>query len=238
MRIAMWSGPRNISTAMMRSWENRDDTCVVDEPFYACYLQQTGLKHPGWESVLESQSTEWNNVASMLRHGPMEAPIYYQKHMTHHMVEGVDLTWAEDMVHVFLIRSPEEVVASYRRTIPYLSAEDIGIVRQGELYQELRELTGQDIPVVDAADVLKDPAGMLRKLCEALGIEFSDKMLNWPAGPRPTDGVWAPHWYGNVETSTGFMPFTDFTDQLENKYLPIVDECRPAYETLYDQRMV
>ena len=179
-RLAMWSGPRNISTAMMRSWENRADTSVADEPFYACYLKTTGIQHPMFDEVLRSQSADWQVVADQLVRGDCETPVFYQKHMTHHMLPGVDLAWTKHLAHVFLIRHPAEVVASYAQKRETFSADDIGIIRQWALYQEISECTGQVIPVLNAKRVLQNPREALGELCGNLGLSFSDEMLSWP----------------------------------------------------------
>jgi hypothetical protein len=207
VRIAMWSGPRNISTAMMRSFENRADCAVIDEPFYAAYLARTGIVHPMREAVLASQPHDPSAVIETLL-GPVPggATVFYQKHMTHHMIDGIDLDWMSACTNVFLIRAPEKVVASYARKREAMNFGDLGFARQAALFDREADRLGRAPPVIDADDVLADPAGVLRRLCVALGIAFSDRMVRWPAGRRDTDGVWAAHWYGAVEDSTGFSP--------------------------------
>jgi hypothetical protein len=240
LRIAMWSGPRNISTAMMRSFENRPDTAVVDEPFYAAYLAATGLDHPMRDEVLASQPTDWETVAAaMAGAAPGGAPVFYQKHMTHHMLPGVDLSWTASCVNAFLIRDPAAVLASYVKKRGEVSLADIGVERQGELFDRECDRLGRAPPVVEGADVLADPAGTLSRLCGALGIAFSDRMLSWPAGPRDSDGVWAPAWYDAVERSTGFGPppakaALDLPDTLRR----IADAARPLYERLAAHKLV
>lgn len=207
VRIAMWSGPRNISTAMMRSFENRPDTAVIDEPFYAAYLAQTGLDHPMRGEVLASQPNDWRDVIPPLL-GPVPGgrSVFYQKHMTHHMLEAVDLEWVSACRNAFLIRDPTEVLASYSVKRGDVTLADIGIERQRELFERECDRLGAPPPVIEGRDVLADPRGALNRLCAALGIPFDDAMLAWPAGPRDTDGVWAPAWYDAVERSTGFDP--------------------------------
>ena len=234
----MWSGPRNISTAMMRSWENRSDTGVVDEPFYAFYLSQTQSPHPCFEDVLQSQSHNYEQVVNELTKNACKSKIQYQKHMTHHMLPGLDLTWTKELQHCFLIRDPAEVVNSYTNSRGVCSVEDIGIKRQFELYQEISQASGQDIPIVDSNDVLKDPENTLRLLCEKLSVPFMPAMLNWPKGSRASDGVWAKHWYESVENSTGFAPYSEKQIQLNDEQLEVVNQVQPFYQQLYDKRII
>ncbi|MEH6515874.1 MAG: hypothetical protein V7742_04260 [Halioglobus sp.] len=237
IRIAMWSGPRNISTAMMRSWENRPDTQVVDEPFYAYYLDQTQSPHPGFEEVMASQSRDYQQVACELTEGECHSTIEYQKHMTHHMLDGVDLCWTAPLKHCFLIRDPAQVVASYTNSRGVCSVEDIGIIRQAELYEKISEISGQDIPVLDSNDVQNSPEEILGKLCDRFELPFSDSMLNWPSGPRDSDGVWAKHWYRNVERSTGFKPYVPKVVALDDIQLEVVNQVQPYYDRLYKIRI-
>lgn len=236
-RIAMWSGPRNISTAMMRSWENRSDTTVVDEPFYAYYLQQTQSPHPYFDEILASQSSDYEQVTSELCSGACDTPLQYQKHMTHHMLEGVDMGWTRSLQHCFLIRDPAQVVNSYTNSRGVCSAEDIGIIRQAELYQQISQLTGLDIPVIDSNDVLSNPRGILTKLCDRLNITFDEAMLAWPAGKRDSDGVWAAHWYHSVEKSTGFAQAISPAFILSKAQQEVVDEVSPHFEYLSEKRI-
>ena len=206
IRIAMWSGPRNISTAMMRAFENRPDTAVVDEPFYAAYLHLTGLAHPMREEVLNSQPTDWRAVEAMLLGpSPEGAPIFYQKHMTHHMLPDVGTDWMSACRSVFLIRRPEDIIASYTEKRADITLADIGVVRQAELFDREANRIGAAPPVVEGADVTASPVETLSALCTAIGIPFSEAMLSWPPGRRASDGVWAPAWYDQVEKSTHFV---------------------------------
>jgi hypothetical protein len=207
VRIAMWSGPRNISSAMMRSFGARPDTAVTDEPFYAAFLALSGADHPLRAEVIASQPNDWREVVARLL-GPVPGgrPIWYQKHMTHHMLDAFGREWLSRMSNAFLIRDPQAVLASYRhiRAAESVTLADIGIVQQRELFEREAERLGRAPPVIEGADVLADPPGVLALLCAALGIPYSGAMLRWSAGRRDTDGVWAPAWYGSVERSTCF----------------------------------
>ncbi len=232
LRLAMWSGPRNISTAMMRAWENRPDCVVVDEPFYACYLKASGLRHPMTDEIFAAQSADWAQVAEQLCSEHGDAGIYYQKQMTHHYLPGVDLDWTRKLKHCFLIRDPYEVVNSYREKMQRILVEDIGIVRQWELYQEISAITGQAIPVIDARQVLQDPAGVLERLCQYFDIPFLGQMLQWPAGRRASDGVWAAHWYQVVEKSTGFAPYRNRVVELTEEQAAVAEASMAAYREM------
>jgi len=234
IRIAMWSGPRNISTAMMRAFEARPDTRVVDEPFYAAYLAATGADHPMREEVLASQPQDWLDVVFNLAIVPPDAPrIFYQKHMTHHMLEDFGLNWTAGCRNAFLIRDPARVLASYAARRSDVTLEDIGIKRQAEIFQFIAMSQALPPPVVEGADILANPEGMLTSLCKALGIPFTRDMLSWRPGRRSTDGVWAPAWYDAVEKSTGFGPPPDEAlPALPDHLQRIADEARPYYEAL------
>ena len=238
LRLAMWSGPRNISTAMMRAWENRPDCRVVDEPFYACYLAATGIDHPMREQVLASQPTDWSEVAGSLSQAPVDEAVFYQKHMTHHMLSQVDLSWTSQLVHCFLVRDPLAVVNSYIRKRDQLTADDIGIVRQHSLFEEISVITGSPPVVIDGADVLNSPEKSLRQLCEALGVPWIEgAMTRWPAGPRDSDGVWASHWYGSVHQSTGFAQVHNDYPELSPSNRALAEEMMPYYEALAQHRL-
>lgn len=235
LRIAMWSGPRNISTAMMRAWGGRADTAVSDEPFYACYLNATGLDHPMRAAVLAAQSTDWQAVARLCA-ADMDAPIHFQKHMCQHMIPAAPLWWMSACRHAFLIRPPEAVGASFRDRWPGMGAEDLGFRRQAELFDHVRRQTGAIPPVIEADDVLRTPQRALEALCAALGVVFDPAMLSWEPGPRPTDGVWGAHWYARVNRSTGFAPprpAGPVPEELED----IVAECRPFYDRLAEHKL-
>jgi hypothetical protein len=237
VRVAMWSGPRNISTALMRSWENRPDTVVVDEPLYAAYLARTGIDHPMREEVIDSQPNELANaVATLSLPLPTGHSVHYAKHMSHHVSRDMDLGWTLGFRNVLLIRDPAEVVASYVRARESCEPDDIGIPQQGWLL-ELWDEHDLDVPIVDAGDFLRAPEAHLRWLCERLGIPFSDRMLSWPPGPRASDGVWAPHWYAAVWASTGFEPWRPRETSLSDHDAAVAEACRPTYDALYARRV-
>jgi hypothetical protein len=238
LRIAMWSGPRNISTAMMRAWENREDCVVSDEPLYAHYLAATSAEHPGRDEVIAAGETDWRKVvADLLGAVPEGKPLWYQKHMCHHLLPGMDRNWIDGLTNVLLIRDPAEVVASYLRARGTVSAEEIGLPQQAELFERLTANLGSPPPVIDAGEFLADPEGHLRALCALLGIEFTPRMLHWPAGPRASDGVWAPHWYHAVWQSTGFDPPRRERAVLDANASAVVAECRDIYQRLREQRL-
>lgn len=235
----MWSGPRNISTAMMRSFGARPDTAVVDEPFYAAYLATTGIIHPMNAEVLASQPNDWRDVVkSLLGPVPGNSTVYYQKHMTHHMVESFGRDWISAVRNAFLIRDPAAVLASYIQKRGAVTLADIGIVQQHELFDREADRLGTAPPVVEGGDVLADPPGTLTRLCHALGIDYTEAMLSWPAGRRDTDGVWAPAWYNAVEQSTGFeSPHAQAQITLPGDLRRIAYEAWPHYEALAAHRL-
>ena len=237
-RIAMWSGPRNLSTAMMRSFGSRADTFVSDEPFYAAFLKTTGLGHPMREEVIAAMDCDWASVMASLRDDPPEdRPIWYQKQMWHHMAGPVGYDDFAGFTHAFLIRAPERMIASYLRTREAAAFENFGMDRQAEFFEREADRLGYAPPVIDANDVLASPEAVLAKLCDALGISWDPAMLGWEPGRRDTDGPWAPHWYGAVEKSTGFgRPETDPVE-LPADAQEIADRCRPYYERLAAHRI-
>jgi hypothetical protein len=244
LRLAMWSGPRNISTAMMRSWGNRNDCTVVDEPLYAYYLAATGKPHPGAAEVIATGETAWQKVVANLTlsprplAGPQPPAIHYQKHMAHHLLPEMDRSWIGKLTNCFLIRNPQEVLASYTKVIDTPTLEDTGFPQQAEIFDWVRDHTGRTPPVLDAADVLKNPRRILELLCEALGIDFQDSMLAWPPGPRSTDGVWAKHWYAEVEKSTAFRPYQPKTIDLPPHLADLNTQCQTCYDHLYPHRLL
>jgi hypothetical protein len=229
----MWSGPRNISTAMMRSWGSRADTFVCDEPLYAHYLQQTGIDHPGREEVIDRHETDLGSVIAWLT-GPVPGgkQVFYQKHMAHHLLQGMDIGWIEDLTNCFLIRDPAAMLVSLDRVLSHTpTVEETGLSQQWELYSRLVE-TGAHPPVLDSADVLDNPAQALQDLCARVGVVWDDAMLRWAPGPRPTDGVWAKHWYASVEASTGFGPPSRTQIDLPRRLQNVHSACREIYDAL------
>jgi hypothetical protein len=239
VNIAMWSGPRNISTAMMYSFGNRPDCLCWDEPFYGFSLASRGNDHPLRDAIIKAGGSDFQALARRcLAPPPPERPIFYQKHMTHHMLTGVDRSFVHGLTNAFLIRSPERVLESYVKKWPTVTLQDIGFVEQAEIFDMVAQRLGKAPPVVDADDILSDPEGMLRALCEALAINFRPEMLSWPAGPKSFDGVWAPHWYNAVWTSTGFAQRPSPLPQLTGSLAAIADAARPYYEGLLRHRLM
>jgi hypothetical protein len=232
VRLAMWSGPRNVSTALMRSFGSRADTLVVDEPLYASYLAATGIDHPGRAAVLASQPTDWRVVARALT-GPLPAGVgvLYQKHMAHHLLPRTGRDWLAGLTHAYLIREPARVVASYAKVRGTPTLADLGYPQQVELF---RRYGG---PVVDAVDLLDRPARVLAALCAAVGIGYDPAMLAWAPGPRDTDGVWAPWWYAGVEASTGFAAPDPRPAVVPDRLAPLVADALPYYEELAARRL-
>ncbi len=237
-RIAMWSGPRNVSTAMMRAWENRPDTAVWDEPLYAHYLTQYTPDHPGIAEVVAAHETDWRKVvAAMLGPIPGGRRIYFQKHMAHHMLPHIDDSWLTEVTNAFLIRDPAEVLLSMSKTMQVVTLQDTGFADQERLFRRVRELTGHTPPVLDAREIGTDPEGSIRALCTALDVPFDTAMLSWPPGPRDTDGAWGRHWYHSVNASTGFKPWTRRGEPLPDRVRPLLDELMPLYETMRRHRL-
>jgi hypothetical protein len=217
---------------MMRSFENRPDTKVVDEPLYAYFLESTGIEHPGREEVLATGQTSWQAIVAELT-APTQG-IFYQKHMTHHLTAEVPRGWIKDLTNILLIRDPAEVVSSYVRSRPQVTDEDIGLAQQVELHQ----LLGSAAPIIDSTDFLRDPEGYLRFMCRYIGVDFTDRMLHWAAGPRDTDGVWAKYWYDAVIASTGFEPYVKRPVEVPGAQIELVKRSRPLYERLRAARVV
>lgn len=233
MKIAMWSGPRNLSTAMMYAFAARGDAAVWDEPFYAAYLAATGIPHPMAAEVIAAGEPDPARVAAACT-GPIPdaKPIWYQKHMTLHMIPAFDRGFMADLTNVFLIRHPARVVASYARKRENPTLADIGFVQQAELFDQVADRLGAAPPVIDSVDIRANPKAALTALCAALDIPFTERMLSWPAGAKPYDGAWAPHWYNAVHASTGFdEPEGDLPD-LTGEPARLVALALPHYERL------
>ena len=237
IRIAMWSGPRNISTALMRSFENRPDSVVSDEPFYAHYLYKTNTDHPLRNKIIGRENTDWQKVVAEIT-GPIPGgkSIWYQKHMAQHNLPGCDLGWVEYFTNCILIRNPNDVMLSYLEKFEISSLDQLGYQQQVDLYNFLDNM-GNTPLILDATDILKNPQKMLKKLCDQLDIPFYTEMLSWPAGPRDSDGIWGHHWYGNVETSTGFQSYTKKKGKFPSKYQDIYTASMEHYKKLYSDRL-
>lgn len=232
MRIAMWSGPRNLSTAMMYAFAARGDCAVWDEPFYAAYLAKTGQDHPLADEIIAAHEDDPQVVADRcLGSIPGEKPHFYMKHMPHHMVDGVPVDWARLVTNVFLIRHPARVIASYAAKRENPTLEDIGFSQQAALFETMRGW-GQEPVVVDSFDIRMNPEQSLRKLCDAIGLPFTLSMLKWEPGPRPYDGVWARHWYGAVWRSTGFAEPEGDLPEIPANLQPVLDAAMPFYEVM------
>ena len=228
----MWSGPRNLSTAMMYAFENRADFAVWDEPFYAPYLAATGLDHPMRDEIIASHETKAQIVAQRcIDTIPAEKPHFYMKHMPHHMIDGFPLGWTKHCVNIHLIRHPARVIASYGAKRDRMTLEDIGYLQQAALYDRIGGL------VIDSADIRQDPENMLRKLCSAIDLSFDPAMLHWPAGARKDDGIWAGHWYNAVHQSRGFAAAEGPLPQVEAAHRPMLDQALPLYERLHAKKI-
>ncbi len=237
-RIAMWSGPRNLSTAMMYAFAARGDCAVWDEPFYAAYLSATGIVHPMNDAVIAAGLTDPNKVAeACLGSVPAQKTLFYQKHMTLHMIPSFDRGFMRGLTNVFLIRHPARVVASYAKKREAPTLMDIGFVQQAELFDQVADWLGTAPVVVDSADIRAEPQQSLTRLCVALGIAFVPDMLRWPAGPKPYDGVWAPHWYNAVHASTGFDEPEGPLPKLSPEFADLSDQAMPYYERLAGYRL-
>ena len=211
----------------MRAWSSRADTIVVDEPLYAFYLERTKADHPGRDEVIAAGETDWRKVVQRLTSDPLPdgRRIFYQKHMTHHLLPEIDRSFLDQLTNCFLIRDPAEVIASYTNKNHEPSLEDLGYVQQAEIF-EIGARRGTP-PVIDAQDVQENPAQTLRLLCDAIRVEFTDAMLSWPPGLRETDGIWAKYWYAEVEKSTGFR-------SRERRALQVPDRLRSVYEQSFE----
>ena len=235
----MWSGPRTLSTALMRSFENRADTVVVDEPLYGYYLAATGLDHPGRDQIIKSMPVSWSDVVRQLAFGelPPGKTVFYQKHMTHHLLPEIDTNALAGLRHAFLIRDPRRLLASYAKVRDTPTLADLGLEQQVKIF---RQFGG---PVIDAADIAATPRPALEALCGALGIPFDEAMLSWPSGQRPTDGFWAKYWYAGVWASTGFSEHRGQGDRSEPAVLPpelepLAARCQHFYDEMAAHRLI
>jgi len=231
IRIVMLSGPRNLSTTMMRAFENRPDTVVKDEPFYACYLKESGAKHPMRDEVLASQSNDWKTVAAQLERADDKAVYSFEKHIAFHFTDAPDFDWLKNARVFHLIRDPRAMIASYNNK----HGEIAPIIDSYRIQRRLYE--NAPSPIIDATDIQKSPQKMLSALCTALGVPFSGKMLNWPTGPRDSDGAWAPHWYDAVQASTGFLAWEEKQVNLSPELEYLAQECLDDYAYFHERRL-
>ncbi len=237
IRIAMWAGPRNISTTILRSFENRPDTAVIDEPFYAHYLRESGAQHPMRDEILAAQPADWRGVVASFGNPPSGGEnILFQKHIAYHYGPDLSLDWLSSHRVFLLIRDPRAMIASFRRNFDDVAPIADSLVVQRRIYDALT-MRRQPCPIVDSRDVLTDPEGTLRTLCAQLDIPFTDKMLSWPTGGRQSDGVWAPHWYDAVAQSTGFRPYEEMKVDLSPVLEAIAEQCHPYYDFLHKRRL-
>jgi hypothetical protein len=231
LRLCIWSGPRNVSTALMYSFAQRQDTRVLDEPFYAHYLRVSKAPHPGAAEVIASMEPSGQRVVRDVVLGPCDRPILFMKQMAHHLI-GLDLDFLKQTRNVLLVRDPVEMLPSLARNLSSPTLNDTGLAVQTGLVEELRAV-GQEPPVLDARELLLDPPGVLRQLCQRLDIPFDEAMLHWSPGPRPEDGVWAKYWYHNLHRSMGFQPYLSKRELFPNQLLGLLQECQAHYEILY-----
>ncbi len=238
IRIAMWSGPRNISTAMMRSFGSRSDCAVTDEPFYGAFLKTTGMRQPMADEIIASMDINWSSVAKAMNGSvPEGKTLWYQKHMPHHMVDKISIADFPDHRHAFLIRDPGHVVASYAAKRVEVTPDDLGYERQLQYLEQAAQMTGALPIVLDSADILQNPEGYLKASCEALGIAWDAAMLSWKPGMRDTDGIWASHWYNRVVDTTTFAPPKETTPALSDAQQRVADDCRKFYNRLSAYRL-
>jgi Sulfotransferase domain len=239
LRIAMWSGPRNISTALLRSWGNRPDTAVCDEPLYAHYLRSTGVDHPGAAEVIAHHEPDWQKaVAGLVGAVPDGKAIFYQKHMAHHLLPQVGRDWLGQITHAFLIRDPRAMLISLDKVFPNPKLADTGLPQQREIFASVCARSDHAPPVVDARDILENPRALLALLCARLGVAFDEAMLHWPPGRRSTDGIWAKYWYDAVERTTTFEPYRPRDEPLPERLTGLLDDCLEIYDELYRHRIM
>ncbi|NET65338.1 MAG: hypothetical protein F6K63_13505 [Moorea sp. SIO1G6] len=239
-RIAMWASPRCLSTVLLRSWGNRPDTFVQDEPFYPHYISVTGRKDPGMDEVLNRYETDWVKIVEQVTTGsiPNDKSIYYQKFMIYRLLPHIDISWVPQLTNCFLIREPREMLLSYLRLWPNPTLDTIGMPRLKQLFEIVRDYSGLIPPVIDARDLQENPCHTLSLLCEAVEVEFTDAMLNWSKG-NPTDDIWSKYqWYDTVRNSTGFHPYKPKSDAIPERFDDLLSECNEIYRELYKYRLV
>ncbi len=236
--IAMWSGPRTISTAMMYSFDNRQDCYATDEPLYANFLHSTRTPHPGAQEVMENQETDTGAVIAHLT-GPIPhgMPIWYQKHMCHHVMDDADISWIDGLANCFLIRNPREVLLSLSKVTDSIDLRSTGLPQQIKIVDHVTRVSGRTPPILDSAEILGDPRALLTKLCDSVGVPFSEQMLSWEPGPRKCDGIWARFWYDSVWLTSGFVPPVPREGDLGTHLSGVLDEAMPLYQELWEKRV-
>lgn len=234
-RICLWSSPRNISTALMYSFAQRPDTVVIDEPLYAHYLKVTDADHPGKDEIMSFMETDGDIVVKKIILGSYDKEIVFMKQMTHHLTE-LDESFLEKVTNIFLIRNPKLLIKSLSKVLNNVTIRDTGIKKQHEIFQHLKS-NGKTPVVIDSGQILKNPEKALSMLCEKTGIPFQREMLEWKAGPRKEDGVWAKYWYKNVHSSTGFSTEITIDEQFPHEYENLLNECMEYYSNLYEHSL-
>lgn len=229
MNIYMWSGPRNLSTALMRSFENREDTKVWDEPFYAYYLKETKKNHPLANEIINKYETNLDKIIDLVT--AEKDFIYFQKHMSHHIIKKIPINWITKGINCFLIRHPKEVLLSYIQKNDLIDSNDLGYPAQLRLFNYIKT-SNKKILVIDAKDLSEKPEIILKKICKKINIPFTEKMLNWPKGRRDSDGIWEKIWYKNVKSSTSFNKILNKEYEIPKKYNHIYNECLRIYDQL------
>jgi len=231
-RINLWSGPRNVSTAVMYSFRERADTTVVDEPLYAHYLCRTGVEHPAVQDVIRSQETDGEKVVREVLLGPSDTPLLFFKQMAHHLVE-LDTSFLGRMHNLLLTRDPEEMLPSLINQVPEPTIDGSGLPNQVRMLDMILAAGGDPL-VLESRRLLQDPEAVLQLVCDRIGVAWDPAMLSWEPGPKPEDGVWAPHWYHRVHTTTGFAPYQPKDEPFPDHLRPLLEECRPLYERLVE----
>lgn len=233
--LSLWSGPRNVSTALMYSFAEREDTAVNDEPLYGHYLSLTHAPQPHWNELIEVLETDGEKVVREVILNPPDVPLFFIKNMAHHLID-LDAGFLDELTNVFLIRDPEQMLPSLVNQIAEPTPRDVALEQQATLFRDLAE-RGREPIVIDSKALLLEPEIVLRRLCERVEIPFDPAMLSWEPGPRPEDGPWAPYWYHNLHKSTGFAPYTEKTEPFPEALVPLLEASRPHYEFLLEQAL-
>ena len=236
MIVACWSGPRNISTALMRSWSSRKDTFVTDEPFYAYYLKETKLKHPLYKEIIDKYSSNYDEVVNyLINRIPKDKKIWYQKHMAHHIFSFNNIEWINNCENCILLRHPKEVISSYSKKNKLNSVEELGYPQQYEIIKYLKKINKSYV-IIDSSELLKNPEKVLSNWCMKINIKFDKSMLRWEKGNYDSDGIWWKSWYDNVIKTTGFKEYEKKDINIENKYDSIYNESMKYYTYLKETK--